>query len=651
MDKIMPSKQVQADFVVSQPSKLSFKGSFTYLEVAEKFGEDFGEAARKHFKEIIEKASTTENSGLKIHNNLNINLERPSYRERALSLLIYPVTKMPLDFANAVISTLKKIPGLKNTSWLDKLANKSALKNRREFLETQSNVAAVQHYFQLLTDAGGDDYKRFAEGHKRLAPLMPNYNSETERSVTRLVTGLIPAFFLANDAYNLSIYLNNDKELAKKEKKRRFNQELFRIGVTTALTFGILNLFTKHSNKSLTVAAGLISGMTLISEVIGRYLAGNPVLPVTAKGAKKYADKRKELNQPKNPEPALQEPAENKTDKKGFLTIGNALKVLAGLVVFGFAAEKVSKMPTITKKWGEFHDWYKKLYTDDFIISRDKFDDITQKLRDNHFDKIANKYDFLIEEENGANIKIGSTKNRTKYVLIHQILAFPVRFIRKIVMLPYEGVVKTLIRIIKKEAKEEKEIDSNKLLQNSIKFLEKIKGDSPEDFTKKVNQSLISSLDDLTKSNYSNADLGTVTKIATSAITSGFLIADNYNMVMIDSQGKDRDLAGEKAKERTMQRVARLTYEAFLLKMITDIFAGAYNSSLWGAQAINGGLRVVTEVLERKAVGLPLHEATQEEIKENKKEHLEATGLKGAYFRTMAKITGKQSLSENKKKY
>ena len=120
---------------------------------------------------------------------------------------------------------------------------------------------------------------------------------------------------------------------------------------------------------------------------------------------------------------------------------------------------------------------------------------------------------------------------------------------------------------------------------------------------------------------------------------------------MIDSQGKDRDLAGEKAKERTMQRVARLTYEAFLLKMITDIFAGAYNSSLWGAQAINGGLRVVTEVLERKAVGLPLHEATQEEIKENKKEHLEATGLKGAYFRTMAKITGKQSLSENKKKY
>ena len=52
------------------------------------------------------------------------------------------------------------------------------------------------------------------------------------------------------------------------------------------------------------------------------------------------------------------------------------------------------------------------------------------------------------------------------------------------------------------------------------------------------------------------------------------------------------------------------------------------------------------EMVERKAVGLPLGESTQEEIKENEIMHLSATGLKGAYFRTMAKLAGKKTMAE-----
>ncbi len=83
---------------------------------------------------------------------------------------------------------------------------------------------------------------------------------------------------------------------------------------------------------------------------------------------------------------------------------------------------------------------------------------------------------------------------------------------------------------------------------------------------------MLSSFDNLTKSSYNNSDLNVVVKTAQSAVTTGFLVADNYNMVMIESQGENKDLAEQKAKERTMQRGARLTYEAFIIKMVNDIF-------------------------------------------------------------------------------
>jgi hypothetical protein len=45
---------------------------------------------------------------------------------------------------------------------------------------------------------------------------------------------------------------------------------------------------------------------------------------------------------------------------------------------------------------------------------------------------------------------------------------------------------------------------------------------------------------------------------------------------------------------------------------------------------------------------LPLHEATRNEIIEKDNATLNATGLKGLYFRFMSKLTGKKPLSEKK---
>lgn len=619
--------------------EVNFKGTMPKVtEAIKAFGEDFGEAAGKHFDEIIKK------SGLKISDDaITFNKEEP-FLKRALEIISYPVVGLPIDLANTVIGGLQKISWCKNSTWLSDLSVKPFLKNRREAVENKSNVAAIKHYFELLSD--GDKYKRFTEGHARLKPLIPNYNSESERSLTRIVTGLIPAFFLANDAYNLSMYMNNNKDLARKEKKRRFNQEVLRIGATSLLTYQILHLFSKQSNKYMGVAVGLISGITLVSEIIGRSFAGNPVLPLNAQKAKEYALKREKSNQKE------QNSASNKkteSSSNSLLNKNNILKTIAGLILFGFTVEKVSNIKTVKAKLAELNKSYKGLFTEKYTISRERFSQIMDKLHENDFKRIVYSYENMVKNQKGGKIELGTIENKKKQIIIHQILTFPVRFVWQALNLPYKVVSKPIAKLFNKKApKVEKEFSESKMLQESLRFLDKIKDEEEAEFTKKVNKRLVSSFDNLTKSSYSNADLSTATRITSNAVTSGFLIADSFNMVMIDSQGDNKDLAEEKAKERTIQRAIRIAYGAFITKITNDLFKGIYNSSLLGAQAVNVGNAFLTETLERKSVGLPLHEATREEIKENEKIHMSATGIKGSYFRAMAKITGKNSFANNK---
>lgn len=629
---------------------LSFKGLsstqkkavITVADAVKTFGEDFGEAAGKHFEEIIK------NSGLKIQNDaITFNKEQP-FSKKALEVITYPVAGLPIDLVNTVIGGLQKISWFKNSTWLSDLSAKPFLKNRKEAVEKKSNVAAIKHYFELLAKGEECDYKRFTEGHARLKPLIPNYNSESERSLTRIVTGLIPAFFLANDAYNLSMYMNNNKDLARKEKKRRFNQEVLRIGATSLLTYQILHLFSKQSNKHMGVAIGLISGITLVSEIIGRSLAGNPVLPLNTQKAKEYAEKRAKLN--KKEQNSTSNKKIETASNSSLLNKNNILKTIAGLILFGFTVEKTSNIKTVKAKLAELNKGYKRLFTEKYTISRERFNQIIAKLDKSGFKNIANFYKNATESQKGETIELGTIENKKKQIIIHQILTFPIRFAWNALNLPYKIVSNPVMKLFKKVTKAEKnpiEIEAE-MLQNSLRFLDKIKDDGKAEFTKKVNQRLVSSFDNLTKSSYSNADLSTATRITSNAVTSGFLIADSFNMVMIDSQGDNKDLAEEKAKERTIQRAVRIIYGAFITKITNDLFKGTYNSSLLGAQAVNIGNALLTETLERKSVGLPLHEATQEEIKENETLHMNATGVKGSYFRAMAKITGKNSFANDK---
>lgn len=684
---------------------LSFKGlSVVYNDVEKtltKYGEDFGDAAKDFLREQLKNANKVKNSAIEYDKDKNtLKITEKPFWKRFIDVCLYPIKEMPLDIANSIFSGLKQIPLFENSKVINNILDSRALKTRRESLESISTAAAYKSYSELLEKGEST----FIAGHKRFKPDTGNYNSTTERTLTRIVTGMIPAFFLANDAYNLSIFLNNNKDMAKEDKKRRFRQETARVALTAFSTMFAFSLFSKKINSSATINLAVMGALTLTSEIIGRWLAGTPVKLLNEKTATDY--KRKSINKP-NEDNTKTQPEfsgkdkktekSSKTPEKGKLTFKNILKIAGVLMLAGFGVEKISNINSVKKILTNLNKKYKSLYTKDCIIEKSKYKEIIDKLKENNFDNIIKKYEEVIDEiQESGNLSIkekellknelkripkkeltkeqienlikkikstnnseevyylGSTKDKIKYVIIHQILSFPVRFAWDFLMFPYKNMAKPLIGLIKTQKtnnsekvkeKVKKEFDISSLAK-SMEFFKKIK-DKP-DFKERVNKNLLSSFDSDTKSNYSAADISAKIKMLCNVITSAFLIIDNYNMVMIDSKGKDKELAEQKAKERTIQRTAKIIYGNFIIKLFNGVFANLYNASLLGAQFVNTANALTSETLERSSVGLPLGESDRDTIIESERQKLDAKGLKGDYFRAMAKLTGKKRLEETK---
>lgn len=726
------NNQYQERPLKTNSQDLSFKGLSVSIEsskIIESFGSIIGKAAAANVEKIIKEAGSKKNPWMEV-NNGNIIFKKESLLGRVFYSIIDPVINFPIDLTNATLGGLKRFKLFKKSAFIDKLLNNKILKTRKDHLTSYSNAMAIQHHAEMLDDikelkikaTTPEDFEKIkeaeqniiSEAQKRLSPEIANYTTKAERSFTRIASGIVPAFFLANDAYNLSMYMNNNKEMAKKEKKRRFDQEIIRVALTAVATFGALGFFAKKSNANTGSATYIVAAITLVSEIVGRMITGVPFYPITSKQAKKYSQKENKNK--------LEETATNKNtaieskDKKDAKT-SSLLKLIGAIMLTGLAIEKIPMhIKPVKQLLDTLCSKYQSLLDADYIISKKEFNGLIDNLKDNGFDELAQDYkdqvdkiiakgnltakesyivdreltkrsekdipDFFIKNPKEYKEEITELKNklsrkdimaelniksRSDEEMLHlgrfvskpksaidQILGLPIRVVWDIINMPYKYVVKPLMELPKQiseksfASKDKKSKYEKSPLQNSLLFLRKINNDV--DYKEKLNNALLDSFDNVSKSNFSNAELGGAAKTAVSTVTSAFLVFDNYNRVMIDSQGKDKDLAGQKSQERTIQRIVRIAYGAGLIKLFGNVFSRQYNGSLLGAQMTNVGQSIVTETLERASVGLPLHEATREEIIENDKKNVEASGIKGGYFKLIAALTGKKPLSEMNEK-
>lgn len=163
---------------------------------------------------------------------------------------------------------------------------------------------------------------------------------------------------------------------------------------------------------------------------------------------------------------------------------------------------------------------------------------------------------------------------------------------------------------------------------------------------KYVDTAVGKSFNSITQSNTKNNSVALMSKVFSSLVTSFFLVADNYNMVMIKSNGEDKEKAKESANERIVQRLSALFYQTIIISWFNQTFAERYNKSLGGMVTVTAPNTALTEVITRTSIGMPVRRKTYDELMAIEEKNENRTGFLGKYFKFMRLLTGKKPLSQ-----
>ena len=250
-----------------------------------------------------------------------------------LENVLFPFITMPLDIVSWIlkkISLLKKFPIIQEKA--DKLYRKPLLRIPRKINELDQKTSIIKGMYdktqQVVKDFAQEkniDYKKLINilnnsdkspenqkiiketseyiktnlykiSNKFFDKNTGNFNTAFERPLNRIVSGLIPVLFLANDAYNLSVLCGDTKEMSKKEAKQRQMQEISRVLITAYAQLIMFGAFTKKVNTNPTFVPIMSAVIVLISEIFSRLTLGKPIMFLSKEKAKEYNKKHKNPN-------------------------------------------------------------------------------------------------------------------------------------------------------------------------------------------------------------------------------------------------------------------------------------------------------------------------------------------------------------------
>ena len=241
-----------------------------------------------------------------------VKIKEKNWTKQLFDAAISPITDIPFR----IVASLKKSFFSKSNA-----AKKSAqhsgniIKNQMDTLDNADIVNSLIGYMDSASKYKYDTDKIRSAGLmsnalKMFDPKSGNYNAVHERALTRIVTGFIPAFFLANDAYNLSRICDDDPQKADKERKLRFNQETKRVLSNAYLQLITLGALSKWINKSKATFIGVTALTVVITEAFSRISNGKKIHMINKEEAI-------EMNKKEGTLPADYQPEkETNTDKK-----------------------------------------------------------------------------------------------------------------------------------------------------------------------------------------------------------------------------------------------------------------------------------------------------------------------------------------------
>ena len=717
---------------------LSFKGSFLYVQAnkGNKYlkGEflDFLRQNLGHMGEdLYNHVAASQIPLAKKMFHVDPKTEEIVFHKKSIPHLIgdgLVLRNLPTDILNGTIDLIGKIKPFE--AWAQKIHNSKNLKKLRAESKIEAQISALRGLAEtrakLLKEGKSAEEIQsamFQQKMKMFDPKTGNYDTKHERSLNRIVSGIPPAIFLANDAYNLSRMMDDDKDKAEHEKKVRFSQEITRIGINayiTLITFGALQKLMNNSNLGIMLTTGLTA---LFTESFSRLANGKHIKRLTPEEAREENARNNAPEKDIKPDTSFKandsvQKTDNKKQQKPLLSLDTVGRASVGIIAAGFALKGLRKISVVDNAINASFKPFKKLYnkltsTPEYKIDGETFDKIVARLKETgfsaaqeaaegtpHATDLADDYIRVAGYARNADgtISLGARDKKVK-PLVNFFIA-PFKFAWNTVTLPYRLVDKgikaftkqpklvkmpisdkktleTIAQNMQKELKLNEDFVKNiegfvsalkKKTPDSLTDIEKtflcrvgdvealaksvdnigkqaLKKDfNPKQFHDYVSDNLLKAFNADTMSNVSNAELSNLAKTAATAATLWFLMTDNYNMVMLKSNGNDVEGAQTKFKERFVQEGSRLFYQTLLIDLFNSTFRSQYNKSLLGMSWITLTNTTLGEWLTRVSVGVPVGAHTREELLELEEKQDNATGLLKGYYNFMQRLTGKRSI-------
>lgn len=738
------------------PQDLSFKGlSLRYKDIKKVYNKQevlefldkyLGQMGRDLFEDITVKHGKEVENLIKINGD-DVILAKKAIPHLALDGILYPFKILPGDMLNGLVELMGKVPGFR--TWAAKTLERPFFKNIRQRSKLDSKVssltglityrdtqiknaqeAAAKKLGKAVADLTEEELAQisakvdknmsssvFQSALKMFDPKSGNYDTKHERALNRLVSGLPPAIFLANDAYNLSRMMDDDPTAADKERKIRFKQEASRIFTSGYLTLITMGAFQKFINKS-NLGVVLTTGTTvLVTEMFSRLSNGKHITRLTPEQARRENEMNNAPEAKIKPQQAVsstgsvQPSDKTKEQQKPLLSFDTLWKASAVILSLGYGIKGFKNIPAVKnmalkyfenmkindpekyaklgiektfnslsqklkdtdfKKYGSlsdeelnlknavkifedkviyrpFTDLYKNMTTKEFHVDKEQFDKVVKVLRENNFGHLADKYEQVgysaLKTIDGKEIIDMGKKDRAIQPLV-KFMITPFKFIWNTVTLPYWMVDEKIIGGFRKHAPKSMPKDIDALAKSFDKICKQAlkKNFDEKQFKDYIQVNLLKAFNEDSLSSVSNAELSNLAKTAASVATIWFLMTDNYNMVMLKSNGNDKDGANTKFKERFVQEGSRLFYQTLLIDLFNSTFRNQYNSSLLGMSWITLVDTTLGEMLTRKSVGTALKAHTRDELIEMETARDNSTGFKKKYYNFMQRLTGKRSI-------
>ena len=685
--RFAPSYKSAGEYSVNEFLQFSKK----YMGITkDKFGNPIKSSIGQELLEHVKDSQLTNNM-VKIDGD-KISFKKKTVPQLIWDGLIYPFKILPADILNGTVEFIGKIKPFKG--WAQKTLDRPLFKNIRQRSKVDAQTNSLRGLFETMKSLKGKPEDEvastmFQRSVKMFDPKTGNYDTKHERSLNRLVSGLPPAIFLANDAYNLSRMMDDDKQAASHEQKVRFKQEMARIGFNayiTLVTLGALNKYINNSKMGIMMMTALT---TLTTEAFSRVINGKHITRLTPEEARKENAKNNAPEAQIKPEVSFKAADAPKTEKandntttdkttktatkqveqkddkekaqKPLLSIGTVGKGVGAIIVGGFAIKGARKISAVDNAWKSFSGFFTKHYNkltqiEDYKLPQEKFDMITKALEDNGFKILADKYKAVAAKHTNVTEKTISlgVKDRWSKPYINFVLA-PFKFIWKYGTLPYKMVndaVEMVVKLFSKSAPKAaaKKPDELSALAKSVDNIKDMAEKYVEGkITKKqfhdyVTDNTLKAFNVDTMSNVSNSELSNIAKTAALAATIWFLMTDNYNMVMLKSNGNDVEGAKTKFKERFVQEGSRLFYQTLLIDLFNTTLSKQYHKSLFGMSWITLTNTTIGEWLTRKSVGVPVGTHSRDQLLAIEEKQEKATGFAKKYYDFMKRLTGKRSI-------